>query len=306
MEGEHKADPLVTTNPWLRPLDATLPSSIVDKRALCKYHKDIPALLSRERCPFSPDEQHASYILNTMQQEGTIPSVDDDETRAMVVQALGDSTEDIKSRGWPHDGAAPGEDELWGPLAVYNQARDHASALRFVLAAAKDPDFVVTSKFILEVFTKIMRHAEESPGVPFESRARFRAKGESVKSGYRQFPSVCDGGCMEKLVTVHIISHVDWNATKKHPIAAACDALHAVTELHPFNNGNGRIGRMMFAFVLVRAGVPFPVFMDVGVSKSLKFFVTALRKADSGRPGYLYGIGLTSVATQLCDKLCCC
>lgn len=46
--------------------------------------------------------------------------------------------------------------------------------------------------------------------------------------------------------------------------------------LHPFQNGNGRLCRLLFAFAMMQAGVPFPVALTSGHSGARRHYMKSI------------------------------
>ena len=68
------------------------------------------------------------------------------------------------------------------------------------------------------------------------------------------------------------------------PIAEAVAWRHAAFErVHPFLDGNGRVGRLLMNLVLVRLGYPPAIIQKRERSR----YLLALRRADTGDPGPL-------------------
>eukprot|EP01116_Phalansterium_solitarium_P024686 TRINITY_DN9110_c0_g1_i2.p1 TRINITY_DN9110_c0_g1~~TRINITY_DN9110_c0_g1_i2.p1 ORF type:complete len:276 (-),score=18.25 TRINITY_DN9110_c0_g1_i2:119-946(-) len=80
------------------------------------------------------------------------------------------------------------------------------------------------------------------------------------------------------------------------PIHVASFACHKLVNVHPFEDGNGRISRLLLAVVLYAAGFPVPVSLR-SVSKWRKRYFTALHHADSG-----YLSPLAAVVARLIDE----
>jgi Fic family protein len=63
-----------------------------------------------------------------------------------------------------------------------------------------------------------------------------------------------------------------------HPVLQASYALHRVTAIHPFADGNGRVGRALASIAFARA-IPVPFFIEH--AQRLEY-LDALRRADAG------------------------
>ena len=82
-------------------------------------------------------------------------------------------------------------------------------------------------------------------------------------------------------------------------ISAATKLFYDFVSLHPFEDGNGRVARILWSYGLERTGTPFPVILSTGHSRSKSHILKALRIKDihyhhSG----LYGIAASSLAMQ--------
>jgi Fic family protein len=60
----------------------------------------------------------------------------------------------------------------------------------------------------------------------------------------------------------------------------AADLLYQFVTLHPFQNGNGRMCRLLAAYAAMRAGLPFMLHLSNGHSKTRKHYMQVLRYAD--------------------------
>eukprot|EP01138_Halocafeteria_seosinensis_P000760 gb/GECG01000780.1/.p1 GENE.gb/GECG01000780.1/~~gb/GECG01000780.1/.p1 ORF type:complete len:368 (+),score=31.96 gb/GECG01000780.1/:1-1104(+) len=118
-----------------------------------------------------------------------------------------------------------------------------------------------------------------------------------VHAGWHLFPHVDTAEQMEKLVQHEIIDPVDSRKTK-HVIFVASHLLHNVCKIHPFVNGNGRLARLLFTFLLFREGYPFPAIFTSGRSKARKHYGLALQRADNSNFQLLYATGIHSVASS--------
>lgn len=66
---------------------------------------------------------------------------------------------------------------------------------------------------------------------------------------------------------------------KRHPLALAANFHQRFELIHPFEDGNGRVGRLIFNFILLRNGYPPILFL---YQNRLRYF-NALNQADEGR-----------------------
>jgi hypothetical protein len=92
-------------------------------------------------------------------------------------------------------------------------------------------------------------------------------------------------------VTLPAAVHADlqeWSAStrrrhERHPIAHAAEHHAWFERIHPFVDGNGRVGRLMLNFLLVQQGYPPAVIL----AEKRRQYLQALRTADGGNPNPL-------------------
>jgi fido (protein-threonine AMPylation protein) len=81
---------------------------------------------------------------------------------------------------------------------------------------------------------------------------------------------------MDKLIEIHL----ELQEKGVNPIVISAWVHHAFTQIHPFQDGNGRIARLLASLTLIRGGLfPFTVRREEKVS-----YIDALEKADIGEP----------------------
>ncbi len=72
--------------------------------------------------------------------------------------------------------------------------------------------------------------------------------------------------------------------SKRHPLAVAADFHQRFESIHPFEDGNGRIGRLLFNFILLQYGYPPILFLH----QNRRLYFNALNQADEGRKNKWY------------------
>lgn len=130
---------------------------------------------------------------------------------------------------------------------------------------------------------------------PYAGRWRI----DPVHAGWHAFPTAKDEVEMESWVQEVVDRFERRMHDERTPaIVAASRLLHDICAIHPFENGNGRTARLLFAYALMRAGYPFPVIFTSGRSKARKHCGVAMRRADGGRFDLLYATALHSVVAS--------
>lgn len=81
----------------------------------------------------------------------------------------------------------------------------------------------------------------------------------------------------------------------RHPIVHAADRHAGFERIHPFVDGNGRVGRLVLNFMLIQAGYPPAVILKEQRARYLE----ALRLADRGNPSPLAEVVARAVSSAL-------
>lgn len=73
---------------------------------------------------------------------------------------------------------------------------------------------------------------------------------------------------------------IEWYRSKKdeHPAIIAAELHYQFVRIHPFDDGNGRVARLLVNYVLMKGGYP-PIVIK---SNDKESYLTALQKADAG------------------------
>ncbi len=131
------------------------------------------------------------------------------------------------------------------------EAKNLARVVSYIDKRAKEQE--LTSDVILSLHKMLMSNIRD------EIAGRFRKDDEYVRVGSHIAPAPKEiRGSLEKMFS-------EYNATSHENIVRRIARLHLAFEyLHPFNDGNGRIGRVMNNYLLIREGfVPINIkFID--------------------------------------------
>nr|WP_150959280.1 Fic family protein [Aneurinibacillus sp. XH2] len=71
-----------------------------------------------------------------------------------------------------------------------------------------------------------------------------------------------------------------YEESKKHPVELAAMFHHRFVAIHPFSDGNGRVGRLAMNFILMQNGFPPAIIRN----ENRQEYYTALEQADQGNP----------------------
>jgi Fic family protein len=152
-------------------------------------------------------------------------------------------------------------------LVEHLEVVGHKEALDFVLELAADTT-LIGEREIREIHSLVMK------GQAFEDIGRYRnldvkaAGTEYVYPSHLKVPELMND----------FIRWLSNEATNNHPVDFASEAHLRFVTIHPFRDGNGRVGRLLLNLLLVRAGYPIAVFT---VSKRAQY-IAALESAQSG------------------------
>lgn len=165
---------------------------------------------------------------------------------------------------------------------------DHLNAVDFVFDVVKESRDL-TIGFIKELHALVTRNQEYAEG-----RDQFgnKTKIDLLKGEFKSFennPTREDGTKVLYCPPEHVQSEMDnlvaiYNRAESediHPLTCATWFHHAFTTIHPFQDGNGRVARLLASLILIKHGLfPFTVLREEAKEK----YIDALEKADAGAP----------------------
>ncbi len=172
---------------------------------------------------------------------------------------------------------------------VLQMIRDQKDALEGVFDFVKQ-DRPLSTSWIKELHAALLRSQKTTDGIDALGRniemslirGDWKAQSNSpIREGvtYTYCPPEHVAGEMDRLISMHM-SHRD--SGKPIEIQAAW-LHHRFTQIHPFQDGNGRVARALASLVLVQGGLfPFVVTRDHRVE-----YIDALEAADRGKLGQL-------------------
>ncbi|MCQ2368810.1 MAG: Fic family protein [Kiritimatiellae bacterium] len=126
------------------------------------------------------------------------------------------------------------------PLKDHLEAIGHRDAFKF-LEAQVSADAPISERFVKELHTLVLADKPEDRGV------------------YRRIPVIITGAAHTPPQPYLIVPQMeewicDYQATKLNPLIAAALFHIRFEAIHPFIDGNGRTGRLLVNFMLMRAG----------------------------------------------------
>lgn len=164
---------------------------------------------------------------------------------------------------------------------------DHLDSVNFVFDVLKD-DRPFSTSFIKELHQLVTRNQKYAEG-----RDQFgnKLKIDLLRGQYKireNNPTRDDGTKILYCSPDHVASEMDnlieiynKNAKSMHHLVLATWFHHAFTTIHPFQDGNGRIARLLTSLIFIKNGLfPFTVLREEAKVK----YIEALEKADNGMP----------------------
>ena len=169
---------------------------------------------------------------------------------------------------WPAEGGSGGSGR-----AKAAQLVQFAKALMYLSkqAASKTP---LKSQTICTAHRLALRGAYEEDGTRV-SAGTYRTTPACSGTGYVH----PDASAIPSRVDQIVVSYNKAVAEGAAPHSLAAKLLYQTLKLHPFQNGNGRLARLLAVYAMLSAGVPFPLHLSNGHTKFRKHYQHALRHA---------------------------
>ena len=168
--------------------------------------------------------------------------------------------------------------------------KSHFDAMDFVFDLVKN-NRQLTKSFILELHQLILQHQDYSIAIDSLGNT---VKVNVLKGKFKEQPNNPkreDGTIFEYCPPIHVDAEIeklisiytDLENNNIHPIVVASWFHHAFTQIHPFQDGNGRIARLLTSLILIKHKL-FPL----NVLRSEKpEYINALENADKNNPSDL-------------------
>lgn len=165
---------------------------------------------------------------------------------------------------------------------------DHLAAVDYIFDVVKE-DRPLSKGFLLELHQLTTRHQEHAEG-----RDQFgnKTKIPLLKGKFKvreNNPTRSDGTVVLYCPPEHVDSEMDrlfsiyheLELDETHPLLIASWFHHAFTVIHPFQDGNGRVVRLMASLILIKHNL-FPI--TVLREEAKEKYIAALERADEGAP----------------------
>ncbi len=176
-------------------------------------------------------------------------------------------------------------DNVKSPELIAGIVRDHQDAVSWLFEVVKQQKDLSTS-FVKELHHLMTRKQHDVEGIDqfgraariaFEHGAYKQSSNNPIRSDgaeHQYCPPEQVPGQMDQLIMFHL-EHAEMNVA---PDVSAAWLHHRFTQIHPFQDGNGRVARALASLVLIRAGW-FPLVIS---RTNRGQYLDALEDADAG------------------------
>lgn len=170
------------------------------------------------------------------------------------------------------------------PTQLMNFLRDNFEAIDFIFDFVKS-ERALSVSFIRELHSLITQHQMSTEAVDSLGR---HVSIPMLRGEYKKHPNnpsrdgVVYEYCPPEQVASEMERLIDLYSTDlhaSHVLVRAAFLHHAFVQIHPFQDGNGRIARLLASLVLIKEGL-FPLSIDRGQRSS---YIDALESADGGQ-----------------------
>jgi len=175
--------------------------------------------------------------------------------------------------------AAEGEEPLDAEGETWQAVTGYRNALNYVLQLSKDPDLIFNEGYLRSFHFMMVQHdLTKHPGNwrPGPVFVRDEQKGETVYEG--------PPAEMVPRFMAELCAYLQSTADDEQAVVKAAMAHLNLVMIHPFSDGNGRMGRCLQTFVLARRGMLDPAFSSIEeyLGRNTREYYGVLAKVGQG------------------------
>lgn len=175
-------------------------------------------------------------------------------------------------------------------IQLMGYLKSHFKAMDFVFDLVKN-NRPLTKSFILELHQLILQHQDHTIAIDSFGNT---VKVKVLKGKFKEQPNNPkreDGTIFEYCPPIQVDTEIEMliniyqelEEKNDHPLVIASWFHHAFTQIHPFQDGNGRMARLLTSLILIKRQL-FPL----NVLRTEKpEYITALEKTDNNEPNEL-------------------
>ena len=236
------------------------------------------------------DRSAAEFVYSSNLMEKTLPPGASKHQTFSCLETIFQTGEHSSSSAflWNADGGK-NQDEM------RSQMFQHCTALHLAGVWSRDPLHRLSADQVCELHRILMLNSTDENGGALEV-GEIRKCG-AFTSGH-VYPEASMAG-LERAIEKYYVSL----GKKDHFLISAVILFYEVIQEHPFQDGNGRLCRLLLNYALERAGFPFAVPLTSGHSKARKHYILAIRNAqnrDTGCPPNQLLVDLICLVLKSC------
>jgi len=215
----------------------------------------------------------AEFVYSSNLMEKTLPvGVSEHATFACLESVFSAQSDAENHTRWCADGSRD-QNEMKA------QMMQHCKALLQVSEWSHDASRKLSTEAVCSLHGILMHNAADTFGQPLPA-------GEIRKGGAFTTGHIYPEASTERLE--HAIEKYHASLERKdHFIVSAAILFYEIIQAHPFQDGNGRLSRLLLNYALERAGFPFAVPLTSGHSKARKHYILAIQNAQNRDAGHL-------------------
>jgi Fic family protein len=171
------------------------------------------------------------------------------------------------------------------PVSDIEEMKAHNVALSHIEEMAQDSERPLTESFIGELNKTILvkpfwKDAVSPNGIPTRKKIEIGKYKTSPNSVQLKNGEIHEYASPEETPALmgDLIRWYQENNDKMHPVHLAAEFHYKFVSIHPFDDGNGRVARLIMNYILLKHSYP----MVIIKSEDKENYLTALQKADTG------------------------
>ncbi len=167
------------------------------------------------------------------------------------------------------------------PLKDHLEALDHYDAIRYIRELARQQSGALTEGDVRNLHSLVLRRSQPEIAGRYADLPRYLR----TESGRHMFPAPVE-------IPALMGDFAAWLRGAPDKPESAFTAHRRLVDIHPFNDGNGRVARLLLNLILIRGGYPAITIRP----EDRPAYIRALQKAQAGE-------GTDSFTALLCERL---